>query len=68
VRGWGVNILEDARHWIDLLQYNLFLVGSTYKSVVDPDLAFQVNPDPDPGLDDQKLKKKIQLKIKFVFI
>ncbi len=25
VRGWGVNILnilEDARHWIDLLQYN----------------------------------------------
>jgi hypothetical protein len=35
---------------------------------VDPDLAFQVIPDPDPGLDDQKLKKKIQLKIKFVFI
>jgi hypothetical protein len=23
VRGWGVNILEDARHWIGLLQYNL---------------------------------------------
>jgi hypothetical protein len=22
VRGWGVNILEDARHWIGLLQYN----------------------------------------------
>ncbi len=22
VRGWEVNILEDARHWIDLLQYN----------------------------------------------
>jgi hypothetical protein len=21
-RGWGVNILEDARHWIGLLQYN----------------------------------------------
>ncbi len=21
--GWGVNILEDARHWIGLLQYNL---------------------------------------------
>jgi hypothetical protein len=20
---WGVNILEDARHWIGLLQYNL---------------------------------------------
>ncbi len=23
VRGWRVNILEDARHWIGLLQYNL---------------------------------------------
>jgi hypothetical protein len=23
VRGWGVNILENARHWIGLLQYNL---------------------------------------------
>ncbi len=23
VRGWGFNILEDARHRIDLLQYNL---------------------------------------------
>jgi hypothetical protein len=23
VRGWGVNILEDARHWIGPLQYNL---------------------------------------------
>jgi hypothetical protein len=22
VRGWGVSILEDARHWVDLLQYN----------------------------------------------
>ncbi len=22
VRGWGINILEDARHWIGLLQYN----------------------------------------------
>jgi hypothetical protein len=22
VRGWGVNISEDARHWISLLQYN----------------------------------------------
>ncbi len=22
VRGWGVNILEDARHWIGLLKYN----------------------------------------------
>ncbi len=22
VRGWGVSILEDARHWIGLLQYN----------------------------------------------
>jgi hypothetical protein len=23
LRGWGVNILEDARHWIGLLEYNL---------------------------------------------
>ncbi len=22
VRGWGVNISEDARNWIGLLQYN----------------------------------------------
>ncbi len=22
VRGWGVNLSEDARHWIGLLQYN----------------------------------------------
>ncbi len=22
VRGWGVNILEDARHWIGLFKYN----------------------------------------------
>ncbi len=33
----------------------------------DPDPAFQENPDPDPigikAFDDQKLKKKIQLKI-----
>jgi hypothetical protein len=21
-KGWGVNISEDARHWIGLLQYN----------------------------------------------
>ncbi len=39
----------------------------------DPDPAFQVNPDLDPiriqGFDDQKLKKKIQLKfINFFFI
>jgi hypothetical protein len=27
VRGWGVNILEDARHWIGLLQYNLSTGG-----------------------------------------
>jgi hypothetical protein len=32
----------------------------------DPDPPFQVNPDPDPGFDDQKLKKKIQLKF-FLF-
>jgi hypothetical protein len=40
---------------------------------VDPDPAFKVNPDavPDPdwiriqGLDNQKLKKKIQMKIFF---
>jgi hypothetical protein len=32
----------------------------------DPDLAFQINQDPDPiqiqGFDDQKLTKKIQQK------
>ncbi len=28
VRGWGVNISEDARHWIGLLQYN----PCTYKT------------------------------------
>jgi hypothetical protein len=27
VREWGVNILEDARHWIGLLQYNLSTVS-----------------------------------------
>jgi hypothetical protein len=36
-------------------------------SAVDPDPAFQVNPDPDSiriqGFDDQKMKKKRQLKI-----
>ncbi len=21
-KGWGINILEDARHWIGLLKYN----------------------------------------------
>jgi hypothetical protein len=28
VREWEVNILEDARHWIGLLQYNLSNLGS----------------------------------------
>jgi hypothetical protein len=30
VRWWGVNILEDARHWIGLLQYNLSTLLSLY--------------------------------------
>jgi hypothetical protein len=32
VRGWGVNISEDARHWIGLLQYNpsTYIPYSTY--------------------------------------
>jgi hypothetical protein len=30
VRGWGVNILEDARHWIGLLQYNPSTNGPMY--------------------------------------
>ncbi len=30
VRGWGVNILEDARHWIGLLKYNLSTVLGEY--------------------------------------
>ncbi len=29
---WGVNILEDARHWIGLLQYNLF--GATIQEIL----------------------------------
>jgi hypothetical protein len=37
VRGWGVNILEDARHWIGLLQYNLSAVQNIHISVeIDP--------------------------------
>ncbi len=28
VRGWGVNILEDARHWIGLLQFNPYTVST----------------------------------------
>ena len=28
VREWEVNILEDARHWIGLLQYNLSAIQS----------------------------------------
>jgi hypothetical protein len=36
VRGWGVNILEDARHWIGLLQYN----PSTAKSNSEGDHKF----------------------------
>ncbi len=35
MRGWGVNILEDARHWIGLLQYN----PSTGRIVISPMLA-----------------------------
>ncbi len=27
VSGWGVNISEDARHWLGLLQYNPSTVG-----------------------------------------
>ncbi len=38
---------------------------------LNPDPAFQVNPDPDPiriqGSDDQKLKKKIQLEIFYIY-
>ncbi len=35
----------------------------------DPDPAFQVNPDPytDPGFDDQKFNKKVQLNFVFFF-
>jgi hypothetical protein len=40
-RGWGVNILEDARHWIGLLQYNLSTTR-TQKPGSTPKL-------PDPG-------------------
>ncbi len=30
VRGWGVNISEDARHWIGLLKYNPSTVEMIY--------------------------------------
>jgi hypothetical protein len=29
-RGWGVNILKDAGHWIGLLQYNLYTGESIF--------------------------------------
>jgi hypothetical protein len=32
--------------------------GVERSSVVDPDPAFHVNPEPDPGFDRQKLKMK----------
>jgi hypothetical protein len=30
VLGWGVNILEDARHWSGLLQYNPSMMAEVY--------------------------------------
>ncbi len=33
VRGWKVNISEDARLWIGLLQYNPSTGGSLYYSI-----------------------------------
>jgi hypothetical protein len=32
-RGWGVNILEDARHWIGLLQCNPSTVRDNEKKI-----------------------------------
>jgi hypothetical protein len=37
------------------------------KPDTDPDPEFQVNPDLDPGFNDQKMKKKIKLKIFLIF-
>jgi hypothetical protein len=37
LRGWGVNILEDARHWIGLLQYNV----STPIYMIQPPLKWE---------------------------
>ncbi len=34
VRGWGVNILKDARHWIGLLQYNRSTINPQYWVVI----------------------------------
>jgi hypothetical protein len=38
VRGWGVNSLEDARHWIGLLQYN----PSTIKTIHPSELSCSI--------------------------
>ncbi len=40
VRGWWVNILEDARHWIGLLQFNPSTVTPLCLNRVNPHLTF----------------------------
>jgi hypothetical protein len=52
VRGWGVNILEDARHWIGLLQYNLSTPRPLCGADEKPEPVF-VNLSGSPGIDSQ---------------
>jgi hypothetical protein len=48
--------------------WEMFWIRIHSDTNLDP--AFQVNPDPirNQGFDDQKLKKKIQLKFFFIFL
>jgi hypothetical protein len=60
--GWGVNILEDARHWICLLQYNLSPTGShpLPTSVADPECLYRIS-DPNFYISDHGFwVKKVQ--------
>jgi hypothetical protein len=50
VMGWGVNILEDARHWIGLLQYNPSTTQTNLKednpSALPSTLVYCATPPP----------------------
>jgi hypothetical protein len=46
VRGWGVNITEDARHWIDLLQYNPSTLYSISPKAINISLCISCLPSP----------------------
>jgi hypothetical protein len=40
----------------------MVITGVVDPDSLDPDPAFQVNPDPDTGFTDQKVNEKMQLK------